>query len=318
MEAVPEVRALTPETFPVLRRAFGRHTWEDPYAGSPAYLAVTGRHGLWLYSDGAAFLIFCRHPDQADAALIFPPSGPGREALLARFLDQVPAPPGGFQLARIPAHAAEDMLSAFSRAAAGHSFAVRPEDRLDWRYPVHILDTAAVAAAEGHRLRDFRHNLHRAARAGLRAEPLEIARHSAAITQVVRQWASVHANDNWTASALAAPFEAVFDQLRTGRLPLHGLIVTDGAALRGFITWEETDPGRGMANSLTNLAIGPGKGASELTFQAMCQVLERRGFARVCVGGSEREGLDRFKRKMQPVRSVPMVSADIVPLDLAA
>lgn len=55
------------------------------------------------------------------------------------------------------------------------------------------------------------------------------------------------------------------------------------------------------------------KGMSEFIQWSMCRTLAASGIDRVCIGGSETEGLDRFKRKMRPVESLDLCTIAAYP-----
>jgi len=54
----------------------------DPFARSPGYFAMTGRNGLWRYSDKNTSMLIARHPNRADELLFFPPFGENPADLL--------------------------------------------------------------------------------------------------------------------------------------------------------------------------------------------------------------------------------------------
>lgn len=308
------LREVSVEVLPVLRSLLNQRAWADPYVGSAAYFALTGRRGLWLYEGEDGCLLICRHPNAPEELLLFPPWGrhPGR--LIREALEELPETRNAVSLARVPADGGPGFISRLVKAVPGQAISLGEERRLDWRYPVHVLDTGLVSRHTGKAFRDFRQNVHRAGRAGLSIEPLVMSRHRPSLDRLVAVWADRYAGARGGEPAeMEAPFSAAFDLMEAQRLPIHGLVVRAPVGLRGFITWEETDPVRGVANSLTNLSLGPEKGVAELSFLAMCRTLAERGFQQVCVGGSEEVGLDAFKRKMQPVRSIAMLSIGIAP-----
>ncbi|HEU4839452.1 MAG TPA: hypothetical protein VFS88_08600, partial [Micavibrio sp.] len=91
-------------------------------------------------------------------------------------------------------------------------------------------------------------------------------------------------------------------------LPLAGRIIYFDDEPVAASIWEETDQEIGMANAYTHLALHEIKGVSQFVFLDMCAKLKSRGFSHVCIGGSESEGLDRFKRNLFPVESVNLSS----------
>lgn len=279
---------------------------EDSYSQSAAYYAMTGRKGLWLYSVDDTFMVMAAHPNRADHLLLFPPMGKDPSALLEQVIRDERITAGQVQLARFGA--SEQLLLTWAQAA-GH-FRVAPEEHLDWTYPVHTLSTHFVAAHEGKRFRDFRKGILRADRDGLSARLIETAQDRATVGALVTQWARHNAHEGYSTSDLTAPTRTILAQMETSRRPLHGLIIERNSHPAGFITWEETDLANSVANSLCNVTIA-GHGATEFSYKAMAEVLARRGFDKVCIGGSETAGLDQFKRKMNPVASTPLKSAYI-------
>lgn len=61
-----------------------KYTGTDTYLGSTAYLTMTGRNGLTLYSDGIGTLASAVPPNRPDTTLVFPPFGNPESALLKR------------------------------------------------------------------------------------------------------------------------------------------------------------------------------------------------------------------------------------------
>ena len=49
-------------------------------------------------------------------------------------------------------------------------------------------------------------------------------------------------------------------------------------------------------------------GLSRFMIVDMCRTLSEKGFDRTCLGGSENEGLDHFKRLLRPVHSLSVSS----------
>lgn len=296
----PYLMAIAPEHLPALARLFRTMEREDPYSTSAAYYAMTGRKGLWLYGDDQTMMIIARHPNCEGELLVFPPFGRDPAGLLEQALDAAAMLPGKINLARL---STDDGYLAM-RVAALTGNEPSTENILDWTYPVHVLDTAIVNKREGPSFRDFRKNVNRAFGRGQWAVPIDLQRDKAAILSVVDQWASRHDQSVYSYDDLVAPSMAALNLFETG-LPINGILIHEGTAPVGFIVWEETDPEKGIANSIAGLSIG-GKGTDEFAALTMCEMLQARGFNEVCIGGSETSGLDAFKRKMNPVRSIKL------------
>ena len=97
-------------------------------------------------------------------------------------------------------------------------------------------------------------------------------------------------------------------------LPMAGRLVCFDGKPAGVSIFELTDRATGIANAYAHLAMHEINGLSRYVIVDMCRTLRNRGFRRVCIGGSETEGLDRFKRKFAPVASVSLSSWSAKPL----
>lgn len=300
----PRLLPITSTMLPVLMGIFKEAERQDPYLLSPAYFAMTGRKGLWVYGDNETMMMLARHPNDPGKLLLFPPIGNDPARLLRSVMAEPNRPDGELQLARL---GPEDVYLGIDLNGYGLS-APQTEDVLDWTYPVHVLDTASIQNRSGPKFRDFRQNVNRAFGRNTWSKPIGISNsaHIETVRHITEKWVS--GREDYSHGDLVEPTEAALDLMRTGKLPMQGILTYEGAMPAGFIIWEETDPARGIANSITALSVG-GKGADEFAMFKMCEHLQENGFREVCIGGSETPGLDAFKRKMNPVRSVSLSSA---------
>lgn len=300
----PSLRQLTNSDFVQLQKALSKVTRSDAYSQSASYLAMTGRKGLWLYSTDDTFMVIAAHPNSDDHLLFFPPMGKEPSNLLNQIVHDDRVFADEIQLARM---SGQDQLLLAWAEASGH-FKTGSEDLLDWKYPVHTLSTKDVVEHQGRRFRNFRHGINLATDAGLSAKLVDSKKDTATIIKLVDTWAQNAAQENYSKDDLTAPTRAILSLMETTELPLRGLIVHKDGHPVGFMTWEETYPEAGIANSMCGLSV-EGKGVAEFIYFSMAEILARRGFEYLCIGGSESEGLDQFKRKMNPVKSVLLQSA---------
>lgn len=300
----PRLRAIADRDLPMLQRIFEKAHSTDPYARSAAYFAMTGRGGLWVYGGRGKGLVVAAHPNDPSAILAFPPFGDGGAQLLPSLLNEPWLDGKRLLLSRFTAAALSETAKVLPQAADW----IVEETRLDWRYPVHVLDTTRVALHEGQAFHDFRKNVHRAWRAGLTTHPLDPEQDRQSVTAIASAWALDHEGSR---AELTAPVRRILDLMACTTLPIHGLMVVDeNGRPVGYSIWEETSPQSGMANGLGNSALPGMKGPSELSYLAACDTLRARGFNAFCIGGSETPGLDAFKRKMNPAASVDLVTLD--------
>ena len=300
----PSLRPLHDVDLVTLQRALLRTARADTYSQSASYLAMTGRNGLWLYSTNDTFMVIASHPNKDDHLLLFPPIGKEPAHLFNQALcdDRISA--RQIQFARV---SDQDQLLLAWAQASGH-MKIAPEEILDWSFPIHTLSTQAVAEHEGRKFRNFRHGINLARDANLTASLIDLRRDKAAIKNLTDQWAAESVRKRYSYDDLVAPTNAILSLMENTSLPLHGLMVQKDGSPVGFMTWEETDPTNKTATSQCGLAI-EGKGVIEFIYLSMCEILDKRGFSNLCIGGSETAGLDQFKRKMNPVKSEALQSA---------
>ena len=309
LAALPGIRPVSDAQLPLLAELLRHYDWTDPYCGSAAYYGLTGRHGLWLAMKDDAFMPICRHPNQPEKLLLFPPTGEAWRSLMHHVLRHLPPMPEGIQFARFPPELIRPAESLGGVSGPGWQPQSALEDALDWRFPVHVLDTVAVAAHEGQRFRDFRHNLHRARTHTITSEPLIPAHHRKDVASIAAAWAKNKGDCPQTDTAES--YRRMLDLFV--HLPMRGRLYRVDGAPAAFSIWEETDKARGIANTFADLTTGNIRGLSEFVMHDMARRLADRGFSRVCIGGSETPGLDAYKRKLNPVESVAVRSLHLRP-----
>lgn len=276
----------------------------DSYSQSASYYAMTGRKGLWLYSTDDTFMVIAAHPNSDDHLLLFPPMGKEPANLLNQVVRDNRIFAEHIQLARMGGQ--DQLLLAWAEASG--KFKTAPEELLDWKYPVHTISTQVLVERAGGKFREFRKGILRSQRDGLSAKPIQSPTDRASVLALVNAWAKNTVHEDYSKDDLVAPTRTIIDLMEKTNLPLHGLVVHKEEKPVGFMVWEETDPEAGVANSMCGMGV-EGKGISEFIYLSMAEILAGRGFDYVCDGGSETEGLDQFKRKMNPVKSVPLQSA---------
>ncbi len=290
---------ITPENVILLQRLLDKLNREDLYSTSTAYFLMTGRRGLWIYGNEDTAMIIARHPNLDDSILFFPPMGISPVNLIELALTDPVIPRGNRKLARL---GPEDQYLAAVLEQRGNGD-IEVEEILDWKFPVHILDTVNVVEARGKDFRDFRKNIHRAFGRGLWSENINSQEDIYRVLEISKSWAERHVSANYSVEDLIGPTKYALSLFNNPNLSINGLIINEGSEAIGYVMWEETNLHKGFANSISGMSIRP-RGTEEFAIMEMCKNLSSRGFCRVCIGGSETEGLDSFKRKMCPISSV--------------
>jgi len=276
-----------------LQAILNNHASADPYQASAAYFAMTGRDGLWLVRDEDASVLVCRHPNVRNEFLVFPPIGQNGIGLLAKTIAAISKTGVKVSLAR----ADETVAKKLSALHSEIRMECIPEKLLDWAYPVHVLNTAKVTQHRGNEFQQFRTKLNKIDHKRIQAFDFDPAIHRQAAVEVVSKWSQGDAEKN-------APYMRMLDLFQ--KMPLAGRIIFHDDQPAGFSLWEETSPKSGLANAYAHLGLHEVGGMSRYVMLDMCQTLQHKGFARVCIGGSETAGLDQFKRQLRPVQSVPL------------
>ena len=267
----------------------------DPYARSATYFAMTGRHGLWKLERFGSAVLLCLHPNDDDTILVFPPRGPYGRTVLEMALRALKGNERNVRLARADSHMALPTVATADMEKVA-------EEMLDWRYAVHVLDTQRVSEHRGRRFQEVRTALNQMDDSRVEAVDLEPAKHGGNVRDIVEEWA-----DDET--AVRECYDRLLDLFV--KLSLHGRILFYDGKASGFSIWEETEPERGLANAFAHIGLHDIRGMSRLVMVDMCRTLSERGISRVCIGGSENEGLDHFKRKFCPVESIDLCSYSV-------
>jgi hypothetical protein len=86
---------------------------------------------------------------------------------------------------------------------------------------------------------------------------------------------------------------------------IHGIICSINEKPKGFTLWEEPTAGYNVANAIVHCNIYD-RGVSEFLHYEMAKNLSEKNIPYLSLGGAEQQGLDLFKRKMNPVRSIEL------------
>jgi hypothetical protein len=298
---------------PGLARRLAAYESVDPYAVSAAYYGFTGRHGLWTYEEDGDVIPFCLHPNVPGTMLVFPSASPRGLKLAEGLLRNYLLPEGRVQLSRLLPETAAEAAARLPWAAKGRRYAVVDEPVLDWLFPVHTLSTSLVVAREGGAFEKFRNRLNRVDMSRITVDALDIGAHYDELMDLCRRWANDRARGNFSFDDLFEPHAAIVRLVRDSALDLKGTVIRMEGTCVGFGVWEMPSGPAGAASSVAFLAHGPSKGLPELLQLEMCRALEKDGVARACIGGSETEGLDTYKKKLQPVESLSLVTVEVTP-----
>lgn len=267
---------------------------DDPSLRSLSYIRMTSRKGLFAYEGQYGILLYSVHPNRSDTYIIYSPEIELGFHDVYELAGILKTRGRNVEVVRIPAQ----YLSSCLEVTQG-----QPIDELvlDYIYPVHVIDTRAVSQMQGRRFLKFRNKINAIRKTPIRLEKMQISRKAVSDMKVVAsRWAELLFGPEGKSNA-----DYIFYVLNDLALLSHlqGLVAYQGDEPVGFTLWEMPAQGYSTANSLIHCCLHD-RGLSELLHHEIAVSLLAQDVRFLSLGGAETEGLDAFKRKMNPVRSL--------------
>ncbi len=285
---------------------------EDSYLNAPLYYILTGRKGVWVHEGYGAVMVVCRHPHIKDRLLVFPEIGHAEGKLVASVLSGLEPPPGGVQLARFTTDDLESLKEALSQQNSKNRvdhITISEETILDWRYPVHLLDTARVAAMEGKGFTKIR-NKCRKVEGAIEVLDLQDPLALRAMRAAHKYWeGSMFLRDQDEVEESDGYYTTLFAMIEEWPDLFNGLVFMQGKRPVGFTVYDT--PFMKQTNLLANLSDATVAGLADYQIVETCRAMEAKGIISMNFGGSETESLDLFKRKFMPSKSLTLLSAEV-------
>lgn len=277
---------------------------DDSYKYSPVYYAFTGRRGAWIYKNK---IIICWHPNLSNILLIYPPISKEIKSidfmLLKELLIQLPKSQDiTIQLCRIN----ELEVQELKETNILSNLIYIEEKVLDWKYPVYLLNTNEVSLLRGKQFQQVRQRLNNLEVSNCRIETLAIRKHMIEIISLLKEWGMQFTYDNYSLDDLVSPSKTLLDFFNKEFFNLHGQTIYYKNKLKAFCIWEENND-----SPANEFAIASDKnicGLSEFQMHSMCKELKLRNINYINIGGSETDGLNRFKKKFNPYKTYNLKS----------
>lgn len=286
----------------------------DTYLNAPLYYLLTGRKGAWIHEGYDAVLVVCKHPNVADRLLVFPeigaPDRKDRGLLTASVLSQMTPPAGGVQLARFTTEEFEYLRQALGQRNDHNLDRIEPiaEGVLDWRYPVHVLDTQRVSALSGGTFAKIRNKCHQV-EGKVEAIGLDDPRALRAMKAAVKYWEGSMLTRDGAEDTDTSYYETMFGMIEKWPDLFGGHVYLQGKRPVGFTVYDKAF--NGTANLLANLCDASITGMADYQVVHTCRALAAQGVTGLNFGGSETESLDAFKRKFSPKESFNIASGAV-------
>ncbi len=313
------IRKLRDENFVSLQARLARSRSKDAYVKSAFYYALTGRGDIWVIDHDDGGIICARHPNIKGSLLVFFPFADTAYKLGLQIATLAESP--GFLaqfsdvcLAKIEA---EQWNALLSGAETGDDFVLRnmrlqriEEETLDWRFPSYDVSISALADRKGAGLAGFRNKLQKFDAGNLQVIPLAEIRSDIAlsIVDIAESWVSsrlirlgIGEPGDDCLVEIIAPYIRLAEFSVKNRCNLDGLFLLRRREYLGFALWERPRSVEDPVPVVAALHRSYEKGLAERMQFQIARMLNESGYQRMCIGGSETAGLDRFKRKLGPV-----------------
>lgn len=280
---------------------------DDSFVDSIAYYALTGRRGAWVCEDKKTKAVLCQHPNIDNRLLIFPEIGNGDGSLIADIIRSLDLSKQSVQLARfneIEIQAVQNHLIDKPSITIHQTV----EKNLDWQYPIHILDTKSVAHLNGPDFRNVRQKLRKIDEGDIQMIGLSDPDALKYLKACTKYWEGnqILYNDLYQPED-AEFYQTLFNYVQSHPTMFDGFILKYGNRISGFSIWDQTTTN--TANLIANLVDINTGGLSEYQLVITCRLLNEKGISLLNRGGSEKKGLDNFKQKFSPVKSITLYSA---------
>ncbi len=267
---------------------------DDYFCNSPVYMIITGRRGMWVYAKNEIAVIFCLHPNKKDTILVFPAytqqDNPDYSELLA-ILNK-----SGL---RIEMSRFQDIPS------QNQQYRKIPEHVLDWKYPSHTIDCHKVLAKEGKDFGVIRQTVNKFAKQNVTTRRIDFDAHKNIILSIANVWTQDSPEYFENYDLASKYFKGLCKLGANKHSHIDGILLYMEGKPVGFSIWDKPYNNSKIAchfasqlntKNITNL--------STLLIYKSCEELVKHNIDYLCLGGSETDGLDRYKRKFAPVHSM--------------
>lgn len=291
-----------------------QHQWcieKDSYLSSYGYYLITGRKGCWLFCQENDALVFCLHPNKPSTLIVFPSFGQN-PSMIIKIIQRLRPYQKNIEIGRIHEDLIGSYESAFSGAESTNYFTT-DEHTLDWLYPVHCMSITKVLEESGKDLRFVRQKCRQLGTHEVSVSLMN-ENHLTDIDHLCSVFSELYcANDN--ISFNSNYLEIYNSNIQAARIGLrseylHSYVVKVNESIEGFFIYDLVN--NSVANMLWYCSNRNIRGLPYAQFVASCKHFESLGLQFCNFGGSENEGMDRFKRKFCPVASYPLKTIKIL------
>lgn len=269
----------------------------DSYLLSAIYYRLTGRKGAWVYSNEVGFVIVAKHPHINNSLMIFPEVYNDSDfSLTAEVIQDINDGKNEICFCR---YTYLDFAKLNSQLPNSLTLELIPEENLDWKYPLRILDTQVVSELKGGRFEKIRNKCLRVGK-DVSIIPINDKNQLSLMISVLKLWERRLISSGKEADDMFGFYIELFNLFKNG-FEVSGLCFLRQGNPIGFTVWDVCCDG--VANLFVNLSDPTITGASDYQLVNTCRYLQKMGIQLLNTGGSETDSLDAFKNKYVPAIS---------------
>lgn len=276
---------------------------DDPYLLSPTYFLLTGRRGLWVF-EGDQKIVFCLHPNIQDCFMVFPNLTGDSLMPPKELADILRVASMKIIVGRIPKETPLHKI-----ASRDFSLNVKNESVLDWSFPVHTLDLGQLEEHRGKKYQNLRTSINHWRDRDVVFTPLDFGNSDEIFQNISEAWKN-------GALSLRSEFNEIgyfntLARLGASAQNIHALGMYEAGQPVGFTVWENIKQ-TGVSNLFAAQTVpNASSDACAFAIYTSAMMAKEQGAKKMCLGGSETDGMDAFKRKFVPNESLGMFSIQI-------
>lgn len=278
---------------------------KDTYSCSPVYYLMTCRRGGWIYKYQDNYIVTSLHPNVDDCVLIFYLFDESVTTYKYCCIEQLAKTIllKNTDIKRVRISRLTEKIAMCNRQL------LVEEDLLDWKYPVHILDVDSVVQLKGKGFAQIRQRLNQLLLDSCKSKLIKINDDYTIIINMVKNWIEEFPYSNYNIDDLLQPTQKLLTLMKDDTLCINGQIIYYNGVPSAYCIWEERGT---IANAFAMSADRKISGLAEYNIVEACRYMKNRNIHKLNIGGSETEGLNRYKRKFNPVDSIDLYTWEIV------
>lgn len=270
-------------------------------AHSAAYFLHTGRKGLYLVRIRHHSALVAVHPNIENAALVLPAGGCAAPELWLDLCERILFGGWNVSLGRVP-----NTLAPYVEST--EAFELVTERKLDWRYPVTIVDNNKLGKLSGGEYSEYRRKVRRATK----YSPISVIDQTSplysefrqSVTEMIEDWArSVSDVKDFDTAHLISSNLSAYELGLVANSQVVCRIYYSNETVIGFCASEIPTVGR-TANGIAMCLDRSWTGCSEFMYWREAKKFVQQGYSHYNINGSETLSLDKFRSKLRPVDQI--------------